>query len=167
MDKKEELKKLFDSNQYSTLIVGETNDSVKHKEDKISTVISLLTDPENKDVREETLLTLKKEKGESLLIAAINNPKAKGKKHILVAACWESEINFSNQLPFFIKLAMDNDYLVSLEAITVIENMEGPFNEADVKESIKLLKQHQQQLNTEQVVLVNDLVNTLNGFITK
>ena len=157
------IQKFFDENQYRTAIVGsgdefETNEP---KGDKLSSLISLLTNAENKDFKEETLLTLKKEKAGDLLIAAIKSPKGKKHKAVLVAACWESEINYSAHLPFFTQLVMDADYLVSLEATTVIETMEGPFIENDLKESIKTLKEYKKNISTEQVVLINDLVDIL------
>jgi hypothetical protein len=92
-----------------------------------------LTDPANKALKEGTLLTLKKEKGGNILLLAIASPNAKEVRHKLVAACWESEINFSHYFSFFVLLALDPDYLVSLEAITVISTMEGPFKNEDVK----------------------------------
>jgi len=56
---------------------------------------------------------------------------------------------------------MDADYLVSLEATTVIETMEGPFNENDLKNSIAALKEFKKKISTEQVVLINDLIDVL------
>ena len=162
-ENKSDLQKFFDEKQYRTAIMnnGEEFETNEPKGDKLAALISLLTDPSNKDVKEETLLALKKEKAGGLLITAIKSPKAKKHKAILIAACWESEINFSNQLPFFTELVMDSDYLVSLEATTVIENMEGPFNENDLKDSIKALKEFKKKISTEQIVLVNDLIDVL------
>jgi hypothetical protein len=169
MESNDNLKKYFDSKEYITSIVGlDSNSEPKPaNEEKLSILISLLTDPSNKDVREETLVTLKKDKGGDLLLTAIASPKSDGKKHILVAACWESEINFSKYLPFFILLALSDDYLISLEAITVIENMEGPFEEEHMKEGIKKIREKQKNINSERVVLLNDLVVTLDSFSQK
>ena len=165
MDNKEELKKFFDPNEYITKIVGgqEEIDVPATKKSKTATLISLLTDPENKDVKEEALLTLKKEKAGDLLIDAIHQVKTKAKKTLLVAACWESEINFSANLDLFIELACDTDYLVSLEAITVIDTMEGPFKAEALKQGIERVKLEQKKLNSERVVLLNDLLVRLNG----
>src|ERR1035437_5138302 len=169
IENKDDLKKYFNSNEYLTKIVGSNDESNSEdiNEDKISAIISLLTDPENKELKEDALLTLKKENAGDLLLTAISNSKVKHKKHVLVAACWESEINFSAQLPFFINLALDIDYLVSLEAITVIENMEGPFNEMDVNEGIKKVKDHQKSITNEKAVLLNDLVAKLGSYNSK
>lgn len=164
MENTNDLKKYFDTTQYATTIVGEK--AVEVAEDKITSLISLLTDPSNKDVKEEALITLKKEKAGEVLLQAIASPKSLPYRHLLVAACWECEINFSKYLPFFILLALDPNYLISLEAITTIENMEGPFVEKDVKEAIQKVKTEQKKISSERAVLLNDLIMTLEGFVT-
>lgn len=167
MDASDTLKKYFNSKEYATTIIGgseEVNMPVT-SEDKITSLISLLTDPNNKDIKEEALLTLKKEKGGDTLLLAIASPKAKNVRNLLVAACWESEINFSKYLPFFILLALDENYLISLEAITTIENMEGPFTEKDVNEAITKVKAFKKDITTERQVLLNDLIDILAGFL--
>jgi hypothetical protein len=169
MENKDDFKKYFDSKNYITKIIGledELEIQIK-SEDKISKFISLLTDPANKNLKEATLLNLKKEKGGDILLLAIASPKSDKNRHLLIAACWESEINFSQYLPFFILLALDTDYLVSLEAITVISNMEGPFNNENVKEGIEKIKAIQKNITSEKAVLLNDLIDTLEGFIEK
>ena len=162
-------KKYFNSKEYTTAIIGlGVEDNMPPvNESKISTLISLLTDPANKDVREEALITLKKEKGGELLLAAIASPKANAHRHLLVAACWESEINFSNYLPFFVLLATDENYLIALEATTVIENMEGPFESTHITEGIKRLREKQKSISNERVVLLNDLIAVLENYIEK
>ena len=169
MEDKDDFKKYFDTKKYITKIIG-IDDELKipvKSENKISKLISLLTDPANKNLKEETLLNLKKKKGGDVLPLAIASPKSDKNRHQLIAACWESEINFSKYLPFFILLAMDADYLVSLEAITVISNMEGPFNNENVKEGIKKVKAVQKNITSEKAVLLNDLIYTLEGFIER
>ncbi len=169
MEPKDDFKKYFDSKEYITKIIGAENESEAPagKAEKITNLISLVTDPKNKSFKEETLLELKKEKEGETLLLAIASPESINNKHMLVAACWESEINFSNYLPFFILLALDQDYLVSLEAMTVISTMEGPFNMDHVKEGIKKVRAEQKKLTTEKAVLLNDLAADLESFLTK
>ncbi len=169
MEDKEDFKKYFDSKNYITKIIG-IDDKMEipvKSEDKISKLISLLTDPANKSFKEQTLLNLKKDKGGDILLLSIASPKSDKNRHQLIAACWESEINFSKYLPFFILLALDADYLVSLEAMTVISNMEGPFNSDNVKDGIAKVKAEQKKITSEKAVLLNDLIYTLEGFIEK
>ena len=165
MENENDLQKYFNSKEYNTAIIGkESGDTpdTSFEEGKISNLISLLTDAGNKQVKEQALLTLKKEKkGAELLLMAIASPKSDGHKHTLVAACWESEIDFSKFLSFFILLALHDDYLVSLEAITAIENMAGPFNEAHIREGIRKVKEKQKGMDSERAVLLNDLLHSL------
>lgn len=164
MENSDDIRKYFDSKEYNTAIIGKEGGGgpAAQDEGKISTLITLLTDPASKDVKEQALLTLKKEKkGAELLLMAIASPKSDGHRHTLVAACWESEINFSKYLPFFILLALQDDYLVSLEAITVIEHMEGPFEEAHLSNAIGKVKEKQKGLDSERAVLLNDLLHSL------
>ncbi len=177
MKNTDDTKKYFNSKKYLTKIIGiDANgnaplnnelDSSTIDESKISNLISLLTDPANNEFKEITLLTLKKEKGGNILLLAIASPKAKNVRHKLVAACWESEIDFSPYISFFILLSLDNDYLVSMEAITVISTMAGPFNNDVVKDAIIKVKAAQETGTTEKTVLLNDLIDTLEGFVSK
>lgn len=164
MENTDDLKKYFDEKQYITAIVGIDGifDVPTVKSDKVSNLIALITDPENKELKEEALLTLKKEKGGYLLLAAIEKTKDDAKKQQLIAACWESEIDFTEHLPFFISLVMSDNYFVFLEALTVIENMEGSFVKKDLVESISKLKNHKKNISSEQLVLINDLEYNLN-----
>lgn len=154
-----ESQKYLNEEQYRTIFVkaDENEDALN---DSSSALISLLTDPTNKEFKEDGLILLKKEKAGHLLINAIK--QAKEHQHVLVAACWESEINFSEHLTFFVELVMDNNYLVAIEAMTVIENMEGPFDQNQIKESILKLKEFKKSLSNEKLVLVNDLLDFLN-----
>jgi hypothetical protein len=168
----EDLKKYFNPEEYITKIIGvdttdeEGTDSGEPiTEEKINNLITLLADNPDYKIKEQALLTLKKEKGEELLLVAIASDKAKEKRHRLVAACWESEINFSKYLPFFVLLAVDNDYLVSLEAITVISTMEGPFDKKHLEDALVKVKNAKQTIATERVVLFNDLIVTLEDIL--
>ena len=169
METTNDIKKYFDSKEYITAIIGTNSEdgTPPVSEGKISTLISLITDPSNKHIKEEALITLKKENGGELLLAAIASNKSDGKKHLLVAACWESEINFSKYLSFFILLSLHDDYLISLEAITTIETMEGPFDSNAITDGIKKIREKQKSISNERVVLLNDLVIVLEGFRSK
>lgn len=167
-DNSEDLKKYFNPKEYITKIIGV--DGVEEEaepvdETKINNIITLLADNPDYAVKEQALLTLKKEKGEELLLVAIASDKAKEKRNRLVAACWESEINFSKYLPFFVLLALDNDYLVSLEAITVISTMEGPFDKKHLEDALVKVKKAKPTITTERVVLLNDLTVTLEDLL--
>jgi len=168
-NKENDPKKYFNTQEYITHIVGvdKSEEETLNDEKEVTLLTSLLTDPKHKDAREETLLLLKKEKKEEFLLMAIANQKDKKLLAMLVSACWESEINMSKYLPFFVLLVLDDDFYVSLEAMTVIAEMKGPFDQVHVKQAIQKIKEEQKKLNDEKIVLLNDLLDALNEFVEK
>jgi len=132
-----EKEKFLDPKEYRSLDlipgIAKTNNSAS-----TNTLINLLIDSSNRDVREDVLLLLKKEESAvELLVEAIENPRYLEYKNKLIAACWESGTDCSKYLPVFIAAAINESYVVALEAVTVIENMEGPFDEEELAQAKK------------------------------
>jgi hypothetical protein len=55
---------------------------------------------------------------------------------------WNTRLDFSGELAFFVALAVQLDYLGTLECLTLIEHMEGPFQEQQLLESELVLKEY-------------------------
>lgn len=60
----------------------------------------------------------------------------------IINILWNTRLDFTPHLEFFVKLACDLDYHGTLECLTLIEQMEGPFQEHQLLESELLLKEH-------------------------
>ncbi len=106
-------------------------------------IIQLLVKHPLEDVKNAAshfLFDLKDPKVLPTLISEIQNPDNKEFQRILVSACWESSINCSAYLPFFVDLAIISDYMVCLECLTVIENMVGPFDLQELNDAIEKVK---------------------------
>lgn len=154
--------KYFDPKQYSTILV-KANGETEYSEDKISNLIHLLSDPSNKDNRHEVLSMLRSnaKNAAPILVQAIESPKSEGKRHYLAAACWEAELNMSPYLVFFTELAIEDDYFVAMEAMTVIEEMAGPFNSEDVASSIEMVRSFINNNDSDKGALLSELLSTL------
>ena len=153
------LKKFFDPKQYNTMLVNKDG-QMEFKEDKITNLIALLTDPEGKELKRDVLNALRENQKTSIpmLLEAIKSDKSLEHRHIVIAACWEAELNFSNYLSFFTQLALTEDYLPAVEAMTVVENMAGPFNKKEVHESIEMIQSFLDKNNTEKAPLLKELL---------
>jgi hypothetical protein len=97
-------------------------------------------DPDIKNEISNLLFDLKNEKALPPLIMAILNPENKEYRRILISACWESGLNCSPYLKIFVEMAVASDYLETIECLTVIENMIGPFSLKDLEESMNIAK---------------------------
>ncbi len=114
--------------QLSNTELGEQRTSDDRK--LIGNFIALLTDSSNREVKEDVLAVLRTAKAQQFLVDLLGMKEYKTKQKELVAACWESGLDFSAHLDIFSALictpAISNEVL--LEAITVVEEMQGPFD---------------------------------------
>lgn len=135
-DNEESAEKYFDEKNYSTLIIGaEKNEGT---EQETSDIVSLLITGlrENKT---EALRILKEDKGQLALLTAIDDVPHKTDRALLIAACWESGMDFSEHFDKFLTYAGDDDALVSLEAITVLDSIETFSSTSILENGIKAL----------------------------
>jgi hypothetical protein len=157
-----EARKFFDPKNYNTILVS-VNDEGEYDADKISNLVQLLTAPANKDIRHDVLNMLRSNSATAIpmVVEAIKSRKGEENKASLVAACWESGLNFSNHLLFFTELAVNEDFLVAIEAVTVIGEMQGPFDAAQAEQSVALVKSFLTKGSSDKTGLLSDLLITL------
>jgi hypothetical protein len=121
-----------ESDNYVSAYFGEVPEYIKpvQKQDKSlqSTVIALVTDPRNREHRQEVLNTLKNNNARELLITLLQDKDYRKYRKDILAVCWETGIDFSADLDFFTGFLFDPDPQIVLEANTVIEEMPGPFS---------------------------------------
>jgi hypothetical protein len=75
----------------------------------------------------------------------------------LLAACWQSGLNFSSHLRIFAELFIKGDYSTALEAFTVIEESLINASEDEVDSCIRFLKEMEYLVNDEKLPLFREL----------
>ena len=131
--------KLFDEKEYATIIIGSEGMTKKdtNNADYITTLVSKNSTREEKD---EALILLKENKAQPFMISAVTKTKNPVQKALLIAACWETGLDFSKNYDFFIDLICSDDFTVSFEAFTVIQEMEAEIDMAILNKSLDQLK---------------------------
>ena len=141
---KEEEFKVHETENYNTLFLKkeseQTEKKEKQKDDAVAILVDLICNPEHKAIKHDTLKELKNKKGIEVLMQAILTTKDEQKLALLCSACWEANLDFSAYLKDFVKFAVEKDYLVTLEILTVIEDMQGPFKEEELNASVKIFE---------------------------
>ncbi len=67
-------------------------------------------------------------------------------------------MNPAANIDVFTRIAVDGDYMEALEALTVIENLEGPFEEHTVLESLLKLKTYlDEDVDEEKKTLISTI----------
>ena len=76
----------------------------------------------------------------------VNDPGYAAQQVKLLSTIWNSPLDYSSYLAEFVSLAVKGDFMVTLECLTIIENLEGPFIESSILESQLLLKDYHEGL---------------------
>ncbi|WP_251622442.1 hypothetical protein [Odoribacter lunatus] len=90
----------------------------------ITTIVNLLA-----DIKDNGFI--------SLLMNRIKNTQQPACKSLFLRICWESSLDFSDYAEEFVKILKDDDFIVALEAATILENL----NHINQEKKTQLLKE--------------------------
>lgn len=105
---------------------------------------SLDIQKEEKSVAEiiEFLSSLKSSGAVVKVMESVYNPNYAHHQIKILSTIWNSPLDYSKYLSEFVALAVKGDFMVALECLTILENLEGPFEESAILESQLLLKDY-------------------------
>lgn len=63
-------------------------------------------------------------------------------RQALLTSIWNSPLDYSYYLPDFVDIAVEGNFMEAMDCLTIIENMEGPFEERHVLESQLFLRDY-------------------------
>lgn len=132
----------------------------KHgKPEAIRPIAELLKSTNNNVVKSEVinlLYDLKEQNVVEELIHAIEDDYFVDEKTVLISIFWQSSLDGSEHLSTFVKEAIKGDYMVCIEVLTVIENFDATFQEAEVED---LKFDLDEAISEEQTEKVNLLIS--------
>lgn len=113
----------------------------------------------------EFLFDLKDQDSVPILLRCIQDKEYEYYKHFLIASFWQSAIDGSDELAFFVEQGVKGDYMSCLEALTVVENFDAAYNEmeladleADLQEAVDKEKNKDKK---ELLIAFGDVVRNL------
>lgn len=130
--------KLFDEKEYATIIIGSEGMS---KKDTINAdyVTILVSSKSTREEKDEALKALKENNAQDFMLSAITKTKNLEQKALLIASCWETGLDFSKNYLTFIELIGHENFIVSFEAYTVIQEMEAEIDQSTLKAALEIL----------------------------
>lgn len=131
--------KLFDENEYSTIIIG-SEGMTKKDTDNTDAVTVLVSSKSSREEKDEALKHLKANNAQAFMMNAISKTKNSEQKAQIIASCWETGLDFSKDFNFFVDLIGDKDFHVSFEAFTVIQEMESEIDTSSLTLALEKLK---------------------------
>ena len=106
----------------------------------------------------EFLFDLKDSSATPELIRVLEENSLEFYNSFLVAAFWQSKLDGSEHLSLFVRHAIKGDYMVCLEALTVIENFDSAFSESELQScSLDLAEAIEEEKNSDKKALLENL----------
>lgn len=100
------------------------------------------------------------------VIDCLNKGQFESIKTALLHSMWNSKLDYSDYLDEIVSIAIAGDFIVALECLTIIENLNGPFDESKVMEAqLTLANSLKKENNDKQKkCLMSDLAIILKKF---
>ena len=139
-----QLKEDLSSSNDSVIKKALTKTRAKGNEQLIDPLIELYTKTENQKIKEEIKNIFSELKNKDILDILLPqlNEGTNEVKELILFSIWSSGIDMTDHIPELIEASCSGNYMVILEALTVLENLEGPFNEDDLFQANTLLQQY-------------------------
>lgn len=139
-----QLKKDLSSSNDSVITKALTKTRAKGNEQLIDPLIELYTKTENQKIKAEIKSIFSELKNKDILDFLLPqlSEGSNEVKELILFSIWSSGIDMTDHIPELIEASCSGDYMVILEALTVLENLEGPFNEDDLFQANTLLQQY-------------------------
>jgi len=93
-----------------------------------------------------------------ILVEAITNAKYSAIQDTLIRSCWENGLDYCSYLPEFVDIVIEGEFINAFEAFTVIENMEGTFENKMLREIISKLEASVENSSIEKRSLIADII---------
>ncbi|MFT6845787.1 MAG: hypothetical protein ACJAUV_001986 [Flavobacteriales bacterium] len=109
---------------------------------------------------ERLMGSLKATDGTDIIIKSVTSTNDFEMKTNLLSCLWNAGIDCSDYLQTIIEVALKEDYHTGVECMTLVENMEGPFEEAQLMESLiqlRLIVQKDSECEAIYKVLLSNL----------
>ena len=115
----------------------------------------------------EFLSCLKDTKARNVMIELVQQKDLYSLQQLLLSTLWNSPLDYTEYLDVFVDLAIKGDFMIALECLTIIENLDGPFSEKSVMEAQVLLGAYA-ELNPDKTsqkgVLISEIALLIQDF---
>jgi HEAT repeat protein len=122
------------------------------------------TEPQVKNEIINLVSEIKTKNAVPLIAEALNKNEYGDYLNGFVAACWQSGLDFSKHLQVFFQLFSRGDYKTALEAFTVIEEALVNATQKEIDESVRFLKEAENQITEDKIALFTELKKVVESY---
>lgn len=116
----------------------------------------------------EFLCTVKDSNAKESLINALSEDEFTTIRSKILSVIWNSPLDFSEYLDYFVRLAVEGSFMESLECLTILENLEGPFEEEQLMEAQVILSSlKEQKFDKQKSTIVSEIALLVKSYIQR
>jgi hypothetical protein len=120
-----------------------------------------------KDQISEMLSSIKVDGAEEPFVEALKDEKFRSIRQNILSFMWNSDLQPVEHIETITMTAIDGDYLTAFEALTLIDNLEGPFPDDQIMGAIVDLSEFQSDnQNLDKSEILNQMISILRGYDT-
>ncbi len=139
----------------------------KGNEKHIVPLVHLYENTSNENIRNEIksiLSQLKNTKSIGELMPFLEKEN-NSTKELILHSLWSSGFDLTDHIPLIVETACNGDFMVLLEALTLIENLEGPFIEDDLFLATSIINEKINDCKDESILnLLQSLLSVIQQF---
>lgn len=140
----------------------------KGTEKVIPSIFYLIENNEDELIRNEAqkiILELKSTASIPFLLEQLNSDKEE-MRLLALNAFWQTGFNSHENMDKFVTAAINGSYMEAFEAYTIIENLEGPFEEENIMEAQLVLKTYFSAANEDEdkFIIMKNIAKQLANF---
>jgi hypothetical protein len=135
-------------------------------------ILRAIKPTENHDEKNQLLIeflsTIKDSDIKDTLITALEDEEFKAIRGKILSVIWNIPLDFSEYLDYFVRIAIEGNFMESLECLTILENLEGPFEEEQLMEAQVILSEiKDQKFDTQKATIVSEIALLIKSFIQR
>ena len=164
----EKIDPIIEENLFSTqteVVISAIN-LVKEKGNKlyIPILLDLLNSKPGKEITDEInklLSTVKDKETTVSFIQAIENEKYKSIRQLILTVCWQNGLDFSNYLPVFVAVIINEDWENAFEAFTIIDNLEFLPEQEIIEQSINKIEAAMESATEQKAYFLQEVLTKI------
>jgi hypothetical protein len=133
----------------------------------LNALINLYSNSTNKDIRKsiyQLFCDLKNQDITKIVVQLITDSNDKDVLKMLTSSCWESRLDYSDYFELFINLVITEEFLISFDAFTLLENFDGEITKQRKIELGDYLKNNIGNCKEENLTLAMDLSKIISSY---
>lgn len=135
-------------------------------------ILRLLTPTEEHNEKNQLLVeflcTIKDTNSKDTFINALDEQEFMPIRSKILSVIWNSPLDFSEYLDYFVRIAVEGTFMESVECLTILENLEGPFEEEQLMEAqVILSSMKDKSFDHQKSTMISEIALLVKSFIQR